>query len=220
MNHPISDFNEELKYTQDRINNIEQLTYEYLNRLKELKCEIDYLNSRTHELAEKKRLLDKQMHQERVSHLIITEKNSDEGKKKIKNWIKFKVKELVIVDPFFFSFDEAKPPKGIRNLDEYVNNVCDYIPKSLKKISIYSNLTPPIKVVNKFIEVLSKKDVELVRFESNEIHDRFIIKNKKSAKIMGTSFTGLGLKLSIFVDLPDDDLKDLLEFLESIPKKA
>lgn len=220
MNHPINDINEEIKNTKNRVNYIEEITHEYLHKIHELKHEIDYLDSRVHKLTERKRLLDEQikMEKEQVSYLIVTSKNFDEGKRKIKNWIKNKVKELTIVDPFFFSFDESKPPKNIRNLDEYVNGVCDYIPNSLEKISVYSNGTPPIKVVDKFIEVLSKKSIELIRFESNEIHDRFIIKNKKSAKIMGTSFTGLGLKLSIFVDLPDDDLQDLLEFLEPIQK--
>lgn len=148
--------------------------------------------------------------------LIITKNNKEEGVKKIKNWLKNKPKSLKIIDPFIFSYNDNKKPEHIANLDEYVRYVCNFIPKVLNEVHIYSNESPKQDVLSKFESVLAESNIRMIRYNSSDIHDRFLIRNDRAAKVMGTSFTGLGSKLSMFASLAQEDLDALLTELESI----
>ncbi|WP_017217366.1 hypothetical protein [Pseudoalteromonas sp. NJ631] len=151
-------------------------------------------------------------------NLIITKENKDTGIKKIKNWLKNKPKTLRIIDPFIFTFDEKRKPDHIANLEAYVRYVCDFVPKVLNEVHIYSNESPSEQVVALFEQVLAENNITMIRYESSEIHDRFFIRNDTAAKVMGTSFTGLGAKLSMFASLESEDLDDLLEYVRDIPQ--
>ncbi|HIF9107389.1 TPA: hypothetical protein ACX6SG_000717 [Photobacterium damselae] len=150
--------------------------------------------------------------------LIITKENKDDGIKAIKNWLKKNPRTLRIIDPFIFAFDERKKPEHIANLNAYVRYVCDFIPKGLNEVHIYSNESPNQKVVAEFEKVLAENDTTMIRYESSDIHDRFFIRNDTAAKVMGTSFTGLGAKLSMFASLESEDLDNLLECVLEIPQ--
>jgi hypothetical protein len=68
-------------------------------------------------------------------------------------------------------------------------------------------------IKEEFEKVAKLSKCLLKKSDTDKIHDRIWIKNVKEAIVVGTSFGGLGKRLSFILELPNDDLKALLEYL-------
>jgi len=112
--------------------------------------------------------------------------------------------ELIIVDPYFFSSEES--------------DYCDLLASILNqskagKIIVVTDKhnckqASVNKISNKMNKVLEVK-------YSNCFHDRFWIANRKKGFYTGTSFNGIGKKISLINTLPQDDVKDIIDELST-----
>lgn len=112
--------------------------------------------------------------------------------------------ELIIVDPYFFSSEE--------------NDYCDLLASILnqskaRKIIVVTDKHNCKQVSNNKISNKMNKVLE-VKY-SNCFHDRFWIANRKKGFYTGTSFNGIGKKISLINMLPQDDVKDIIDELST-----
>lgn len=120
--------------------------------------------------------------------------------------------ELTIIDPYLVG---GKNVDTSTYLDDFKNTIRleGGLLKKLHLIFDGGNITKSVKTGLK--QIVSKAGCSLVMHETDKIHDRIWIKDKREAIIIGTSFGGIGNKLSLLLPLPDEDLKALLQFLQS-----
>lgn len=110
--------------------------------------------------------------------------------------------ELIIVDPYIFSSEQ----------DEY----CDILASVLN----FSEATRIIIVTDrrnykdKSVEkILAKINITMDIEYSGDFHDRFWIANRKNGFYTGTSFNGVGKRISLINMLTEDDVKDIIDEL-------
>lgn len=112
--------------------------------------------------------------------------------------------ELIIVDPYFFSSEES----------DYCDLLASILNQSkARKIIVVTDKhnckqASANKISNKMNKVLEVK-------YSNCFHDRFWIANRKKGFYTGTSFNGIGKKISLINTLPQDDVKDIIDELSA-----
>lgn len=120
-----------------------------------------------------------------------------------------KAKELIICDPYFFHDpykDEGK----------YIEGIISILPLSyLEKLLIFCKQPRSSTIIRNFIKTIDPK-VELEVYEVNDIHDRIWIKDLAKGVVVGTSFGGIGNKLTFILNLPKRDLQDLLQLFDGI----
>lgn len=110
--------------------------------------------------------------------------------------------ELIIVDPYFFSSCQnayCDLLASILNRSKaktiiIITDKKNYNKKSFNKISTKTNMTLNIKY-------------------SNYFHDRLWIAGRKKGFYTGTSFNGIGKKISLLNMLPEDDVKVIVDEL-------
>jgi hypothetical protein len=126
--------------------------------------------------------------------------STKESCKHIEDWLNH-CEELTICDPYFF----PEPYK-----EEYLESLKSILPENLKKINIYHSPDKTNATLkNDFKKYCNTKGIRFENVATNEIHDRVWIKNGSEAKVVGTSFNGLGKKKHAFIlDLPAKDLVD------------
>ena len=56
-------------------------------------------------------------------------------------------------------------------------------------------------------------------YDTNLIHDRYILKNNSEGKMIGTSFGGIGNKVFTVLDLPREDVTTLKRYLHQIEQQ-
>lgn len=118
-------------------------------------------------------------------------------------------KELIIIDPYFFAGKEKR-------LNHYINEIKRAINfQNLESlIIIYDDSKDNSDYKTAIIEMAQHNDCHLKLQSTSLIHDRIWIKDKQEAILVGSSFGGVGKRrLSFIVDLPNEDLKALLEYL-------
>jgi hypothetical protein len=93
------------------------------------------------------------------------------------------------------------------NVEDYVRALAAIFPQSVKRLDLYTNgwangvRTPVLDAL---------KDGRRVRhFSSDDLHDRFIIKDRQEAKAIGTSFGGFGAKFFALLDLSPQDAAEV-----------
>lgn len=108
--------------------------------------------------------------------------------------------EVAICDPYLLQF---RPTAMFATVEDYVGALAGIFPKSAKRIDLYTNgwanavKTPVLHAL---------KDGRSVRhFSSDDLHDRFIIKDRREAKAIGTSLGGFGAKFFALLDLSPED---------------
>lgn len=112
--------------------------------------------------------------------------------------------ELIIVDPYFFSSEES--------------DYCDLLvsilnqSKARKIIVVTDKHNCKQASVNK---IFNKMNIVLEVKYSNCFHDRFWIANRKKGFYTGTSFNGIGKKISLINTLPQEDVKDIIDELSA-----
>ncbi len=112
--------------------------------------------------------------------------------------------ELIIVDPYLFYGEQ----------DDYCDMLASILDLSKSTTIIVvtdknnCNQASVNKVSNKINKVLNIK-------YSNCFHDRFWIANRKEGFYTGTSFNGIGKRISLINRLPKDDLKEIIDELST-----
>lgn len=120
--------------------------------------------------------------------------------------------ELIIIDPYIFGGSTDSASQYIEEFQRCSR--CDA--PSLKKIHIiYSSNHGNTKAIKDGIKKIVSQKCKITNHDTEKIHDRIWIKNKTEAIVVGTSFGTIGNRLCFILELPQYDLKALLEYLES-----
>jgi hypothetical protein len=125
-------------------------------------------------------------------------------------WLKG-AKKIIICDPYLFHY---KRTSLFPTVEKYADGLAGILPASAEKLDVYSNsyTTSVRKCVMK--EFKFRRTVR--HFSSHDLHDRFIIKDGIEGKILGTSFGGFGRKFFSMIDLPAEDVKDVVSELRKL----
>ena len=78
---------------------------------------------------------------------------------------------------------------------------------------------PNRKIFTSFSNYCKNINIKLRNYPTGAIHDRVMIKDNDRAKMLGTSFGGLGSKIAFFVDLPEEDVTIFQKELHKIRTK-
>ena len=153
----------------------------------------------------------------RIQHLITGMAGRlNEERRHITTWLAG-TSRLTIVDPYFFSF--SGPNKAFRTQVQYVEWLLEFIPKNAKQIEVFHLPAPNKRICSAFAAQCKKKNIELNRWETTEVHDRVLIRNGTEAKAVGTSFGGYGNKIAFVLDMPNEDLNTFRRELYRIKTK-
>lgn len=125
---------------------------------------------------------------------------------------------LIITDPYFLQWDG--PNKAFASEKQYTEYIVDYIPRGLKKLELFILPGPNKRIRKKFNDRIRSRGTLISYWETNEIHDRTIIRDNMTGTMMGTSFGGLGNKLAFVLDIPGEDLTLFMEQLNRIREGA
>ena len=131
---------------------------------------------------------------------LVTGLNGDDGRQDLKEWLNG-AKILEIADPYFFHMGSYK------DTTQLVRNFEEILPRSLRRLSIYHKPKPSKTLKQEFSDCIRGRGVQLDYFRTTILHDRVWIKDGNRAKVVGTSFNGLGNKLAFILDLPESDLR-------------
>lgn len=121
----------------------------------------------------------------------------------LRKWLADAV-EVAICDPYLLQFH---PTAMFAHVHDYVRAVSGIFPASVERLDIYTNgwansvRTPMLSAL--------KEGRRVRHFSSNDLHDRFIIKDRREAKAIGTSFGGFGAKFFALVDLSLEDATEV-----------
>lgn len=135
--------------------------------------------------------------------------NSNKGKNELNEFIK-NAKQLIIIDPFIYTEKSndifSTTNSNLKNLED-VKVIYD------KKKEGYSDTNKKDFETSIINSIPSKCKVQ--SFDSELIHDRLWIKDKEKGLVLGTSLKSIkGKRVSFILELPEKDLKDILEFLK------
>ena len=99
----------------------------------------------------------------------------------------------------------------------YADFVVQLLPASAKRVKLFGcGFTTKIKT----LLLRRLKEGRMVQcFDTNEIHDRYVIRDDQDGRMLGTSFGGLGSKISTVLPLPPDDTVVLLYNLAKIERQ-
>ncbi len=118
---------------------------------------------------------------------------------------------VILCDPYFLHFRSSKM---FSDQTAYINAVTGIFPATVTSIDLYvTGYTNTVRT-----EMLnSLKNGRNVRvFDTDGLHDRFIFKNHGEAKVLGTSFGGLGNKFFFTENLTRRDGAEVLAELRRI----
>ena len=133
-----------------------------------------------------------------------------DGLKTLRKWLKGST-EAVLCDPYLLSF---KPSALFPTVDSYAEAIAGLFPKSVTKIDLYSNSYSK-KVRPAVLEAL-KPGRNVRHFSSDQLHDRFLLKDKTGGKVLGTSLGGFGRKFFAVVDLDPADVSLVSDHLQAL----
>ena len=139
---------------------------------------------------------------ELLHHLIAPIGAYRESIKYIDTWLK-DAETLIVTDPYFYQYDKGT----YRTHTEYSETLTSILPRKLGKLDVFHLPGPHGHIKNKVEKYCRDHGIKLRNYPTNEIHDRVWIKNSNSAKVVGTSFGGIGNKLAFILDLPVQDLQ-------------
>lgn len=110
--------------------------------------------------------------------------------------------ELIIIDPYLFATDEM----------DYCKLLSDIIQKSNpKEVIVITDKTHCKDSSLQSVESNIKMHIDLKY--SSDFHDRFWIVKRTKGICTGTSLNGIGKRISIINEIPDEDIKDLVKEL-------
>lgn len=119
--------------------------------------------------------------------------------------------ELIIVDPYIL-----KPRKGVEDSD-YAALLADCTglqSGTLKRLRlIYSAWHHKQPVLDEMVRRCASHGCNLACHDTEEIHDRIWIKDRRQGLVVGTSLNSVGGRLAFALKLPESDLAFLNDFL-------
>ncbi|MFD1122435.1 hypothetical protein ACFQ2T_07980 [Methylophilus flavus] len=124
---------------------------------------------------------------------------------------------MIITDPYFLQWDG--PNKAFPSEKAYTQFIVDFIPRELKKLELFILPGPNKRIYKKFNAQIRSRGTSISYWETNEIHDRTIIRDNDTGTMLGTSFGGYGNKISFVLDIPSKDLIGFKSQLERIKKQ-
>ena len=145
-------------------------------------------------------------------HLIVSG-NADaaaDSLSRLRLWLRG-AQKVSICDPYLFQFKETG---FFPTLEEYAEALLKILPSSAKNLDIYSNSYT--KSVRKCVMRKLKPGRTVRHFSSHDLDDRFIIKDGKEGKLIGTSFGGFGRKFFTMIDLPKEDVRGVVRELREL----
>jgi hypothetical protein len=145
------------------------------------------------------------------SKLLIARNERKEGLKELRNFTK-NAEKLIIIDPYFFNGSK-------KHLEKFIENITKNIRiSSLKYLTVVYDGEENVitKSYKKSLEKIARESRCILRcISTDEFHDRIWIKDRESAILVGTSLNGIGGRLSFIVPLPNNDLSELLDYLDN-----
>lgn len=115
-------------------------------------------------------------------------------------------KELIVIDPYFFSAKEDTVSDTIFRLSK----ILDIYP-TLSSIKIVTDTRNDRVSKSIIIEVLKKKFSNVTYADSSDFHDRFWLLNGERGIVVGTSLNGIGNKIFLIAPLEYDDVKIIMD---------
>jgi len=120
---------------------------------------------------------------------------------------------LIIVDPYIFSGSGDKADAITDELKKSVRATG----KCIKRIHFVYDPQPDKTtnaIRNSIKKMLKEESVHVTESQSNVLHDRIWISDRKRAIVVGTSLNGIGGRIAFILPLSDEDLSALLEYLD------
>jgi hypothetical protein len=116
----------------------------------------------------------------------------------------YSAEKLTICDPYFLC--------KIKDVDSYLKNIDMVIPTTVKAIDLYINKSKCDTDVQKaFNNLCQKRSIKLTCLNTDKIHDRVWIIDSSRAFIVGTSFNGIGKRITFILALPETDKVDFIK---------
>ena len=118
--------------------------------------------------------------------------------------------ELIIIDPYFFSpaIDVSYPARVCNIIKPFLRQI-----RTIKIVTASHSRAFSCKSKDIVLNSLysASNSLNISHTQSNELHDRFWISNKRRKGIIsGTSLNGLGKKYAVIDYLDDDDVKTIV----------
>lgn len=161
------------------------------------------------------RVDDDEQRERPLLHLIVAGnvESARDGMSELRRWLTGAAK-VIICDPYFLHF---QPSSLYRSVEDYTTSIEKIFPASVKDVDIFSNscTTSVRSCVMKKLKI--RRNVR--HFSSHEIHDRFVIKDGREGKLIGTFFGGFGGKFFAMIDLPPDDVREVISQLRKLCPK-
>ena len=140
---------------------------------------------------------------------LVTGIDGDKGHDDLMSWL-HDCHTLEIADPYFFQMGSYRDPYLL------VEEFHGLLPRCLRRVTIYHRPKPHKLLFESFAACMRRLDINTQYFRTTVLHDRVWIKNGNSAKVVGTSFNGLGNKLAFILNLPEADRNSFQEQMSAI----
>jgi hypothetical protein len=128
----------------------------------------------------------------------------------IRIWLKGS-EQIAICDPCIM---HPKKSALFSSDDDYINYVKRLLPKSARSVDFFgTGFTRRIKT-RMLRETKHGRQVRF--FDTNLIHDRYIVRDRAHGRMLGTSLGGFGDKIFTMLDLPTEDTKALTIYFDKI----
>lgn len=149
-----------------------------------------------------------------LMRLIVAGKSAaKDALKDIRKWLKG-AERIAICDPYIM---HPKTAALFKSDDDYIGYINRLLPKSAHSVDFFGNgFTGRIRKAL----LHEVKEGRQVRFyDTNSIHDRYIIRDRNDGRMLGTSLGGFGNKIFTILDLPATDTKTLVTYLDKLRRK-
>lgn len=133
-----------------------------------------------------------------------------DGLHTLRHWLKGS-EEVILCDPYLLQFS---PSAMFPDVDAYAEGIASLFPRSAKKIDLYTNSYS--KKVRPAVLQRLKEGRNVRHFSSDQLHDRFLLRNRSAGKVLGTSLGGFGRKFFAVVDLDPADVSDVIDQLRTL----
>lgn len=213
----INDFEQEIKYLKDRVNFLESLFkrgyHSYWREDDHLERRLRKIDESISEVKNITQNIESCCNESSdVMHMMVAAGQRPSAIADLRGFTA-NTRELTIIDPYFLS---GKREDAYDDAEEMVK-ILGAKRRDLKKVHIIydPNNGETKERVKQIVSQFDSEGVKVTKKGTSKIHDRIWIADRTRAKVVGTSIGGLGEKRLCFIlDLPINDLKELLRFLD------
>ena len=159
-----------------------------------------------------------------TSSTLSPEKGQKEAGHALKKWLE-NAKEVVIIDPYIFkrssNSDESDDDRATKD-SSHISRLVDTV-GTVKNITfIYGFAEKKSKIISlgiaeKIANALRKPGFKVKYYCAKNLHDRVWIKTDSagmtSAKVIGTSWDGIGNRPTYIIDMDDNDLSQYMNYV-------